>query len=92
METTNTQIQSEPEERRLWSKCEMFYGTGATNFMCSKCFKEEKESKGGSQANSVTTADAIMIDNKKTDAKSKEEEKAPSKPIQVSQIHSSPIF
>ena len=72
-------------------KCEMFYGTSATNFMCSKCFKEDQASKGvkpgvtnSSTAPVVSTADVQMATNDSHDSKQPEEEKAPARPVQVS--------
>ena len=37
MESTNND-----NELRLCSNCKAFYGTQNTNFLCSKCFKEQQ--------------------------------------------------
>ena len=76
-------------------KCEMFYGTSSTNFMCSKCFKEDQASKGvkpettnSSTAPVASTADVPMASNDNVDSKQPEEEKAPARPVQVSSTFS----
>ena len=87
MESTNTQNSSQGEERKLCGKCQMFYGTIATNFMCSKCFRETQEGvgkavkKSEANSNSSSKADVVMVDAVK---ETQEEEKGPARPVQVS--------
>ena len=76
------------DDRVLWSKCEMFYGTSVTNFMCSKWFKEESKDKGDStiitsNISNSKTEDVNMVVEATSDTKPVEEEKVPEKPIQV---------
>ena len=98
METTNTQNSGNSDERKLCVKCEMFYGTNATNFMCSKCFKEDQESKAksdpketsNSTAHNNQSSDANMTGNDSNNNQEPEENKGPSRPIQVSFIPNLP--
>lgn len=59
MEYSNSDVSD--SELKMCSKCQQFYGTKATAFMCSKCFKEsnssmqKQDSKFGlMQSNNVT--------------------------------------
>ena len=57
--------------------------------MCSKCFKEEQESKGVTSKPTASVSNAAPagvsdVDMTPTENPKPEEEKAPSKPIQVS--------
>lgn len=69
----------------------MFYGTSATNFMCSKCFKEDQQKKGvvkedtktNAKSSKVTGTDAKLTSADSAAAKTPEEEKLPSRPVQV---------
>ena len=70
----------------------MFYGTGSTNFMCSKCFKDDQDAKGvkpaASNSDQKTITGAAGETPKTTDKEmTPEEEKAPSKPVQVRPPH-----
>ena len=89
METTNTSDNTNADERRLCRKCQTFYGTSATNFMCSKCFKENQEAdqkpvvdaKVQSKPEGTPSGDVEMAVADDTPAP--EENKAESRPIQV---------
>ena len=80
MERASTETKPAAEERKLWSKCQMFYGTLSTKFMCSKCFKEYL-ALHPSEVKAVATAssDAVMTDASQS---KQEEEKKPAKPAQ----------
>ena len=85
----DTQPTAQEEERKLWSSCNMFYGTKATNFMCSKCFKDSQPDKPEateSKWNQLFLEDQKMEPN--SEEKVVEEEKQPEKPIQVSNFGS----
>ena len=90
METTNTTNSSAPDERRLCGKCQTFYGTSATNFMCSKCFKEDQEAnqKSAPEAKPEPKTDGTSsgdVDMKVDgDGQAPEENKAEERPVQVS--------
>ena len=44
-------------EPRLCSECQSFYGTAATNFMCSSCFKKA----GGAQVKKPEPMAAVQL-------------------------------
>ena len=52
MEYSNSSDINE-NESRLCSNCQTFFGTKDTNFMCSKCFKENKSEKASDDKESV---------------------------------------
>ncbi|CDW79954.1 zinc finger protein a20 domain-containing [Stylonychia lemnae] len=70
----------DPNERRLCSGCHQFYGTAATNFMCSVCFKKA----GGilSQTQPQKKEEVQPQTFAQQNDPSKEEQKAPERPIQ----------
>ena len=86
METKNSQINQNADKRELCPKCNLFYGTSATNFMCSKWFKEHQDElkKSGVTVEPDHKAGTASGDAVMTIENQQEEEKAPAKPIQVS--------
>ena len=81
----NTQSQVNVDERKLWLKCQTFYGTSATKFMCSKCYKDEFGSPPPNPSGKFSKINYLLdvkMEEEKA-SKQKEEEKQPSKPVQV---------
>ena len=87
---TNTQSQAPVDDRKLWTVCQTFCGTSATNWMCSKCFKESGgtiETSQASKNSNFQTKSNHNIAEAKMDTNSDnnilEEEKEPEKPVQI---------
>jgi ribosomal protein S27AE len=46
---------NQANETKLCSNCHTFFGTHATNFMCSKCFREVQKEQQSAQAMTTTS-------------------------------------
>ncbi len=82
-------------ERRLCSGCHAFYGGAATDFMCSKCFKESSASQGATAAYVSPSKRAPMANivdaiTKPSDFAPAPSEPVPSSPTDIEEVKGEP--